>query len=367
MKFSIDAKPFLNTLRKAVKATADRSTLPMLKTVLLTVTEDDTLEVTTTDLETRFRAVLALSGILDAGSVALHASDLIKMVSESGTINIQVVNDKAKIKTNKVDYTLQGFDASHFPTIPNLLHENLIDIDVDTLKQMITATHNLVNPNLTTPMGSLHIKAKNKCLRLAATNGNIMSFIQTKIEDDVDIDFLCPKNALTLINNLLDDDEGDTTICFDKSNSQLELQIGAYNVIAVGYQGKYPDLSRILNAKKTYTTKTKVTTRDMSEILSKADSLMGKMEAVELSFMNNLLVVNGKGYGRSSFFAEIEAEVTGETDYTLKVCPRDFGKCIGTFTTEEIELHTSEKCHGGIIVNPVNQQMPQQGTVAVRY
>ena len=139
MKFSTSKNELQNALQKLSKATPSRSTLPILNSVLIYVSEEETT-VKSTDLEITVIVKLAAS-IESVGSVAAPLQMLSNITNElpdEMRVEFDVDSEnKISISTEYGNYDIVGKPAEEFPTTPTLETENTIEVEASVLKDII--------------------------------------------------------------------------------------------------------------------------------------------------------------------------------------------------------------------------------------
>ena len=139
MKFSTSKNELQNALQKLSKATPSRSTLPILNSVLIHVSEEETT-VKSTDLEITVIVKLAAS-IESVGSVAAPLQMLSNITNElpdEMRVEFDVNSEnKISISTEYGNYDIVGKPAEEFPNTPTLETENTIEVEAGVLKDII--------------------------------------------------------------------------------------------------------------------------------------------------------------------------------------------------------------------------------------
>ena len=131
MKFSTSKNELQTALQKLSKATTSRSTLPILNSVLIHVSEEETT-IKSTDLEITVIVKLAAS-IESVGSVAAPLQMLSNITNEMPDemrVEFDVDQEnKISISTEHGNYDIVGKPAEEFPNTTSLDTDNVLEIE----------------------------------------------------------------------------------------------------------------------------------------------------------------------------------------------------------------------------------------------
>jgi len=203
MKFSTSKNELQNTLQKLSKATPSRSTLPILNSVLINVSEEETT-IKSTDLEITVIVKLAAS-IESVGSVAAPLQMLSNITNElpdEMRVEFDVDDEnKISISTEYGNYDIVGKPAEEFPNTPTLETENTIEIEAGVLKDIINKTVFAVSrDDLKPALTGVLFKFVNDTITAVATDGHRLVKYEKNNEKMGDFgDIIVPKKFLNLM------------------------------------------------------------------------------------------------------------------------------------------------------------------------
>ena len=247
MKFSTSKNELQAALQKLSKATPSRSTLPILNSVLVTVSENETT-IKSTDLEITVIVKLAAS-IETVGSVAAPLQMLSSITNElpdEMRIDFEVNSEnKIKILTEYDDYNIVVKPADEFPNTPEIETKNQIEIEASTLKEIVSKTVFAVSRDDLKPAltGVLFKFLKNN-LTAVATDGHRLVKYEKTNEENISVfgDIIVPKKFLNLLLGGLDGGKIKLTI----GENHLTTTIGNDHYYTRIIDEKFPDFDGVI-------------------------------------------------------------------------------------------------------------------------
>ena len=142
MKFSCNQQSLSKALNIVSKAVTSRTTIPILKGILLKVDEKGILTMSASDLDLSIEKSLEVEQY-EPGSIVVYAKlfgDIIRKLPND-MVAFESVDDRVRIQCSNSEFNIIGLPDDEFPNI-NKLDENaeLILFDQDILKDMIRKT-----------------------------------------------------------------------------------------------------------------------------------------------------------------------------------------------------------------------------------
>ena len=239
MKFSTSKNELQSALQKLSKATPSRSTLPILNSVLISVSENET-NIKSTDLEITVIVKLPAS-IESVGSVAAPLQMLSNITNElpdETRVSFDVDGEnKISISTEYGNYDIVGKPAEEFPNTPTIETENVIEIEAGVLKDIINKTVFAVSrDDLKPALTGVLFKFLNNNLVAVATDGHrLVKYERTNNENTNDFgDIIVPKKFLNLVMGGL-------------SDGNIKLSIGENHLTTIVGEDQY--FTRIIDEK----------------------------------------------------------------------------------------------------------------------
>ena len=247
MKFSTSKNELQSALQKLSKATPSRSTLPILNSVLISVSENET-NIKSTDLEITVIVKLPAS-IESVGSVAAPLQMLSNITNElpdETRVSFDVDGEnKISISTEYGNYDIVGKPAEEFPNTPTIETENVIEIEAGVLKDIINKTVFAVSrDDLKPALTGVLFKFLNNNLVAVATDGHrLVKYERTNNENTNDFgDIIVPKKFLNLVMGGL----SDGNIKLSIGENHLTTIIGEDQYFTRIIDEKFPDFDGVI-------------------------------------------------------------------------------------------------------------------------
>lgn len=141
MKFLCHQQILSKALNTVSKAVTSRTTIPILKGILLSATEDGTLKMVASDLDISIEKTVSVQ-VYEPGSIVVSAklfSDIIRKLPNE-EIEIEEENNTVTIRCLSSEFSIVGQPADEFPSIGQITEEKKIRIEKEKLKEMIKRT-----------------------------------------------------------------------------------------------------------------------------------------------------------------------------------------------------------------------------------
>ena len=150
MKFTCEQKTLSKALTIVSKAVSTRSTMPILKGILLTAYPDGRLKLSASDTDITIQDTIAVN-VAEPGSVVVMAklfSDIVRKLPASEVVITSSDNGDGETENNEVnissmnsEFHIVGMSAEEFPVISSINEETeSINIDKKTVRSMIEKT-----------------------------------------------------------------------------------------------------------------------------------------------------------------------------------------------------------------------------------
>ena len=227
MKIICEKDKILKALNSVTKAVASKTPMPILEGILIQTNENE-VKLTTYDLEIGIEYIIECN-VQEQGATVVNAimfSEIIRKLPDT-EINI-TLNEKnlLVIECEGSLYKLATMNPTEFPELPQINIENSIEIEQNTLKDMIRKTIFAVSTEENRPIftGCLFEIANNK-LNLVAVDGFRLAwknkFLQNKINDFTAV---IPGRTLNEINKIILDSFDTIKIGVAKNQALFEME-----------------------------------------------------------------------------------------------------------------------------------------------
>ena len=228
MKIICEKEKILKALNSVTKAVAVRTTMPILEGILIQTNEND-IKLTCYDLELGIEYIIKDCNVQEQGATVVNAIMFSEIIRKLPDTEIKIeINEKnlLVIECEGSLYKLATMNPEEFPELPEINVENSIEIEQNTLKDMIRKTIFAISTEENRPIftGCLFEVKSNK-LNVVAVDGFRLAwkskFLQTKTND---FSAVIPGRTLTEINKILTDSFEIVKIGLSKNQALFEIE-----------------------------------------------------------------------------------------------------------------------------------------------
>jgi DNA polymerase-3 subunit beta len=227
MKIVCEKEKILKAINSLTKAVATKTTMPILEGILIQ-TNDKEVKFTTYDLE------IGIEYIIDAeveiqGSTVVNAIMFSEIIRKLPDTDIKIsLNEKnlLVIECEGSLYKLATMNPDEFPELPKINVENSIEIEQNTLKEMIRKTIFAVSVEENRPIftGCL-FEIKNNKLNVVAVDGFRLAWKSKFLQNSVnDFSAVIPGRTLNEVNKIILDSFDNIKIGVAKNQALFEME-----------------------------------------------------------------------------------------------------------------------------------------------
>ena len=189
MKLVCEKDKILRAINSVTKAVASKTTMPILEGILIQ-TNDNQVKLTTYDLEIGIEYIIECD-VKEQGATVVNAIMFSEIIRKLPDTDIKIeINEKnlLVIECEGSLYKLATMNPDEFPELPQINIENSIEIEQNSLKDMIRKTIFAVSTEENRPIftGCL-FQINNNKLNVVAVDGFRLAwkskFLQNKIND----------------------------------------------------------------------------------------------------------------------------------------------------------------------------------------
>ena len=227
MKIVCEKDTILKAINSVTKAVASKTTMPILEGILIQ-TNDKEVKFTTYDLEIGIEYIMNCS-VEEQGATVVNAimfSEIIRKLPDSEikiTIN---ENNLLVIECEGSLYKLATMNPDEFPELPKIDIENSVEIEQNSLKDMVRKTIFAVSTEENRPIftGCL-FEIKNNKLNVVAVDGFRLAWKSKFLQKAAnDFSAVIPGRTLNEINIILNDSFDTIKIGVSKNQALFELE-----------------------------------------------------------------------------------------------------------------------------------------------
>ena len=227
MKIVCEKDKILKAINSVTKAVASKTTMPILEGILIQ-TNDKEVKLTTYDLEIGIEYIID-ADVKEQGATVVNAimfSEIIRKLPDT-EINISL-NEKnlLVIECEGSLYKLATMNPEEFPELPQINVENSIEIEQNTLKEMIRKTIFAVSSEENRPIftGCL-FEIKNNKLNVVAIDGFRLAWKSKFLQNNSnDFTAVIPGRTLNEVNKIILDSFDSIKIGVAKNQALFEME-----------------------------------------------------------------------------------------------------------------------------------------------
>lgn len=327
MKFICSQQDLSKALSVVSKAISNKTTLNILKGILLEADSLGKLKLTTSDMDLSIEKEIDVSTI-EEGSVVVSAKlfvDIIRKLPHTD-VEISYFNGQVKLKAQGSEFNIVGQSAEEYPRISKFEEIKSISLNKELLKEMIRKTS--FAASIEEAKGiivGVLLEIENEKLSMVALDGFRMAVTREKVEKVDNVSLIIAARILNEINKIFteDEDEENVKVILDEQKAVFVLKDTIIiSRIMEGDFIKYKDL-----LPKENNTVVKVNRDEMIDCLERASLLAreGRNNLVKVATEDNKMQISSQseeGNVKEELFIEKigdDLEIGFNAKYLLEV------------------------------------------------
>ncbi|MFH1398447.1 MAG: DNA polymerase III subunit beta [Candidatus Omnitrophota bacterium] len=247
MRFKFNKEDLIRGIDTIQNVISAKTTLPILSNILIEAYKGQ-IKLTATDLNIGISCVIPVD-MQEIGAITIPAKRFGSIIKElpNGEAEINVKkNNLVIISTKLCQFKIVGLAAEEFPKLPELKDKEVIKLEQQELKNMLTLTSFSVSLDETRYiLNGILFKINQDNLTLVATDGKRLAIIEKKLKQDInkELKFIVPlKTIQELARNLKD--EGEVSLVI--GTNQLLFDFGDVIIISRLIEGEFPDYQQVI-------------------------------------------------------------------------------------------------------------------------
>ncbi|MGZ6004847.1 MAG: DNA polymerase III subunit beta [Candidatus Saccharimonadales bacterium] len=316
MKLQVTQENLTKALNTVAKVASGRSTLPILSNVLIK-TVGTRLSIAATNLDIAITCLVG-SKISREGSITVPARLMQDFVGSlpNGVIELDLVDNKLNITTDKYQSVINGVAAEEFPVMPAITKGTKWKIPGRLLKEglqqvVVACSNDEARPVLT----GVYFHSVGGKLQIVATDSyRLAERTLTKTTDEVNL--LVPGSAMQDLLRIVSDFDDDVQITNDEQ--QVLFKVGDVELVTRLIEGTYPDYKKLIPAK--FATSATLKRTDFVNI-AKVSSLFARESAgsikIEVSEAGKQVSIKSVASQLGENTASADCQAKGEDNITL--------------------------------------------------
>lgn len=319
MKFSCEQQTLSKALNIVSKAVTSRTTIPILKGILLKVSSDGILTMSASDLEIGIEKTLKVENF-EPGEIVVQSklfSDIIKKLPDA-QIDFEVLGENLSIKCKKSFFNVICSPSDEFPKINNE-EDNMevIKLEKENFKEMIKKTSFAASiDEARGVITGVLFRFRNNLLNMVALDGFRMAVTKSEIDKNEGKDIIIPSKILNEISKIItesefNEEDDKTLIDMCISQKKATFIIESTKVYLRLLEGSFVDYEKIIPAEHKCTLK--VDKNELLENIERASlfAKIGKNNLIKFEIKNNTLEITSKSE-EGDVKEEVYVEQSGE-------------------------------------------------------
>ena len=248
MNFNIKRSVLLPCLQCVSGNVERRQTLPILSNLLLEI-KPNSISLTASDMEVEL--VVHVEAKLDQRTrLTLPAKkilDICRALPEDSTLEFDIQNEKALIKSGKSRFTLATLPAQEYPVID--ITDEAVDFSLshEKLTNLLTNTQfAMAQQDVRYYLNGLLLEVADKSIKAVATDGHRLAFDETDIKKSSEEtrQVIVPRKGVTELIRLLQTSENEANVKISKNHIQITSDNLSFTSKLI--DGKFPDYQRVI-------------------------------------------------------------------------------------------------------------------------
>lgn len=315
MKFKCNQQKLSKTLNTVSKAVSTRTTLPILKGILIEAKDDNQLVLTASDLEISIQKTME-ADVYEKGSAVVVSklfSDIIrKLPNEEITIE-QTEDGNISIKTNSSEFTVISLPVDEFPNITDNedIKENLI-FETDKFREMVKKTSFAasIDESKGILVGVL-TEISLKDVSMIALDGFRLAISKKNMINEKESKFIISSKIINEISKIILDDDETENMDIALGSKKATFTIGSTIVVMRLMEGEFIKYRDIIPTDST--TDVVIGRAILLESIERASLLAkeGKNNLIKMVIHNNLMTITSRSE-EGNVKEEIVMEKTGD-------------------------------------------------------
>jgi DNA polymerase-3 subunit beta len=311
MKFSCNQQILSKALNTVSKAVSSRTTIPILKGILLEASSDGNLKLAASDLDLSIEKTVAVN-VLEEGSIVVSAKLFIDIIRKLPNEEVEVEESEGSVTIRCLasEFTIVGQPADEFPNIGEIKEETGIRIDKEILKEMIRRTSYAASiEEAKGIIVGVLLEMDEEGMTMVALDGFRMAVTRESMENAQKMKIIIAARILNEVNRVFSEDENikEVDMIIDEKKAVFLME-GARIVLRI-MEGEFVKYKDILP--KEYQSRLKVNRGEMIDCLERASLLAkeGKNNLVKLSIVRDKILISSRseeGNVKEELFVEKE-------------------------------------------------------------
>lgn len=297
MKFTCSQQLLSKALNTVSKAVTTRTTIPILKGILIEASKDNTIRLMASDLDLSIEKRLE-APVYEEGEVVVSArlfSDIIRKLPNE-TIEVEVdEKNSVTIRCLSSEFVIVGMQAEEFPNIGETKGEDQIVINADLLKDMIrkTSFSASIDESKGIIVGVL-IEMEEEALHMVALDGFRMAVAKEAIKNEKKKKIIVSARILNEINKIISESDHEKEISLFLEEKKAVILVGDTKIVLRLLEGDFIKYRDIIP--KEHKSRVILKREEFLESIERASLLAkeGKNNLIRLSIVRDKIIITSR-------------------------------------------------------------------------
>ena len=295
MKIKCNQQSLMKSLNTVQKAITTRTTIPILKGILIETISDNQIRLAASDLDISIdrhcdAEVEQMGGIVVSSKLF---ADIIRKLP-GGDIEIEEREGTVYIKCKSSEFTIVGQGTEEFPDFSQMEELDKFYINKETFKKMIRRTSFAASVDTSRGilMGVL-IELSESHLTMVSLDGFRMAIARNEIHSDKSIKIVVEARILNEINKILaEEEEEEFLLVLDQK--KIAIHIGNVKIISRLLEGDYMNYQDIIPKEKNIIVRAE--RRELLDAIERASLIVkdGKSNLIKLKIEENKIIITSR-------------------------------------------------------------------------
>ena len=354
MNINIKRELLLPALQRANNVIERRNTIPILSNVLLRC-EAQSLAITASDTEVEIVSYLDL-GNQEKKEFALPARkifDICRELPEGADLNLDLLPDKAKIRSGRSRFTLALSTPQEFPYIGEFDIAQSMPVSAGDLRELIDKTDfAMASQDVRHYLNGLLFELTSSEIRTVATDGHRLAVMEKEKRGNVDSlnQAIIPRKGVLEISRLLSSRSRDEEVVVEFGTNHMRLRVSDVCLTTKLLEGTFPDYSKVIPEEGE--SPVMVNRETLKGGINRAAVLSSdRNPLIRMAFKKGQVTLSGNNHEQEEAIEEIEVDYTGKemevgfnVSYLLDI--------LGVISDEKIRLDLKSPDSSCLISSP---------------
>lgn len=282
MKIELLKDSFIEAVVKAERVVSKNNTLPILRCLLISATNEGEIIIQATNGELGLR-ISTSAKVLQEGVVAVPASALLQSIQSivfDKKIHLSLEGNNLHIQSTKYNTIIKTLPHADFPSVPVISAKNTFSIaSADLVEGLSSVAFCAAQSSIKPELSSVYIYS-NTDLVFVATDSFRLAEKKIRIKKELpDFSVLIPSRNVPEIIRTLSDLKGDIEVSV--ADHQISFQQQGIYLTSRIIDGTFPDYRQIIP--KGHTTRTVALVQDIQQALKSASIFSDRFQKLTIS------------------------------------------------------------------------------------